>query len=133
MTDSLMLVIPLKVTKRYDMNPPLASWIDNSSGLKLKSHECHQDLLRLSSVRNCISSSICAHYAHANAITENALRDSMEYHAILMECESLGFPIQDDLGKSDLKISWDCAFQRGGQVSDSIIIIFYETSIFFHF
>ena len=126
MTDSLMLVIPLKVTKRYDMNPPLASWIDNSKELKVKSHECHQDLLRLSSVRNCISSSICAHYAHQNAITENVMRDSMEYHAILMECENLGFPTQDDLGKTDLKISWDCAFQRNGQVRYCLFFLFID-------
>lgn len=115
MTHDLMLVIPLKVTKRYDMSPPLSAWIDDNKNLKATSHHCKEDLLRLSSIRNCISSSICQYYAHKKAISDNAMKDSIEYHAILLECENLGFPVKENLGVSKMKISWDCAFQRGGQ------------------
>jgi len=114
MTDNLMIVIPLKVTRRHDMFPPLNQYIQQNS--TSHSSTVRQDLKRLSSIRNCIASNICKHYAHKSAIDDNVLRDCQEYHAMLMECERIGLPIKEDLGMSDLEISWECAFQRNGQL-----------------
>lgn len=111
-----MLIIPLKVTKRYDMHGPLASWMDSQQGkLAASSQECRQDLTRLASIRNCISSSICTYYNHKGAIDDYALRDCMEYQAVLKKCEDVGFPVRD--GEAlELELGWDCAFERDGQL-----------------
>ena len=119
LVDNFMLVIPLKTTSPYEINKPLSKWIDKNRDKLTRiitPDQCRKDLLRFSSLRNCVSSSICAHYAHSNAIREQAMEDCMEYHAILIEGENLGFPVEDEFGQIDLHISWNCAFHRNGQV-----------------
>lgn len=116
MVDNEMLVIPLKVTTRTDLYQPLHSWIDNLRSISPSDKtpdpkDCIKSLKRISSIRNCISSSICAHYAHKSAISENALSDCIEYHSVLEECEKLGFPVRDGEAHQ-LMLSWNCAFEQ---------------------
>lgn len=118
LVDNLMLVVPLKTTSRYEINKPLTKWVDSNPdklNRAITRSQCRKDLLRFSSLRNCLSSSVCTHYAHSNAIREQAMEDCMEYHAILIEGENLGFPVEDEFGQTDLNVSWNCAFQRNGQ------------------
>mmetsp|Transcript_15438 Transcript_15438/g.36871 ORF Transcript_15438/g.36871 Transcript_15438/m.36871 type:complete len:151 (+) Transcript_15438:59-511(+) len=105
----MIIIIPLKTAKQYDIRAPLATWVDSSNPYITSS----DDLVRLSSLRNCLTAgSICTAYAHSAAIGARGMEDCMEYHACLLEAEKRGFPTVDDamVGAKELKISWNCAF-----------------------
>jgi len=110
----MLLILPLKTSKRYDISTPLATWVDSSNPY-ITSDQVKDDLVRLSSLRNCLTAgSITTSYCHSAAIAGRALEDCMEYYACLLEAENRGFPTADDamVGAKDLKISWTCAFSE---------------------
>ena len=71
--------------------PPSFDMVLHNQQPKLTSAQCHSELQRLQSVRNCIVDSILKSNSHPMAIKENALRDCYEYHAILLQFEQNGF------------------------------------------
>lgn len=113
-----MLVIPLKCSPRYDLREPLARWLDGNSSTDnvanplalislrpdFKSHECRQELIRLASLRNCLSDSIMKPTSHKVSLEEMALQDCHEYHAALFEFIRRGFPTNND--ESSLSLTW---------------------------
>uniref|UniRef100_A0A7S0B0Q7 BRO1 domain-containing protein n=1 Tax=Minutocellus polymorphus TaxID=265543 RepID=A0A7S0B0Q7_9STRA len=108
----MLIIIPLKTSKQYDIRAPLATWVDSSNPY-ITSEHVRDDLVRLSSLRNCLTAgSICTAYAHSAAIGARGMEYCMEYHACLLEAEKRGFPTVDDamVGAKELKISWNCAF-----------------------
>ena len=110
----MLIIIPLKTSKQYDIRAPLATWVDSSNPyITSVRDDLRDDLVRLSSLRNCLTAgSICTAYAHSAAIGARGMEDCMEYHACLLEAEKRGFPTVDDAmaGAKELKISWNCAF-----------------------
>mmetsp|Transcript_16438 Transcript_16438/g.33674 ORF Transcript_16438/g.33674 Transcript_16438/m.33674 type:complete len:403 (-) Transcript_16438:206-1414(-) len=116
----MLLSVPLKTTRRYDIGPPLASWVD-ATHPHYTSDQCRDDLLRLSSLRNCLADSICTNRGHAAALSGRALEDLWEYHACLLEAEDRGFPTTDDelVGSKDLRVSWESALGEERAVSRS--------------
>jgi hypothetical protein len=121
-----MLVIPLKCAPRYDLREPLALWLDRdptpANPLELvhprpdfKSCNCRDDIVRLASIRNCLSASITKPLSHKVALEEFALQDCHEYHAALLEFIKRGFPTCDELAPC-LKLEWKAAF---GQESET--------------
>ena len=108
----MLIIIPLKTSKQYDIQAPLAKWVDSSNPY-ITSEQVRDDLVRLSSLRNCLTAgSICTSYAHSAAIAARGMEDCMEYHACLLEAERRGFPTLDDamIGAKELKLTWNCAF-----------------------
>ena len=111
-----MLVIPLKCTPRYDLREPLAKWLDGDPAFpanpltltvlrpEFKSCACRQELIRLASLRNCLSDSIAKPNSHKVALEDMALQDCHEYHAALLEFIKRGFPISDE--GSSLQLTW---------------------------
>ena len=116
----MLLCIPLKTTRRYDIGLPLANWVD-STHPHYKSSDCRDDLLRLSSLRNCLSGSISTPHGHPAALSDRAAEDLAEYHACLLAAERRGFPTLDDdlVGATQLKSSWNCAFGEEKPVTRS--------------
>jgi hypothetical protein len=121
-----MLVIPLKCAPRYDLREPIAQWLDRDTALAdplelvhlrpdFKSCDCRDDIVRLASIRNCLSASIVKPLSHKVALEEFALQDCHEYHAALLEFIKRGFPTRDELAPS-LKLEWKAAF---GQESET--------------
>lgn len=184
-----MLVVPLKVTKKYNIGSPLALWIDStqcssassvtavagprptqSNGdirtgtkntnepgeekINSKSHrsssssslssstsekrktttglaataatatavpdftswEVREDLSRLTSLRNALTSAIQSSNGHAVAIDNEALQIGMEYYAALVQCENYNFPIRDGIA-TELQLSWDCALEFDAEMT----------------
>jgi len=108
----MLIIIPLKATKQYEIRAPLAKWVDSSNPY-ITSEQVRDDLVRLSSLRNCLTArSICTSYSHSAAIAARGMEDCMEYHACLLEAEERGFPTVDDamVGAKELKLSWNSAF-----------------------
>jgi len=111
-----MLVIPLKCSPRYDLRDPLAQWLDGTAATPanpltpvhlrpdFKSRDCRQELVRLASLRNCLSESIAKPNSHKVALEDMALQDCHEYHAALLEFEKRGFPTNDE--SSSLTLTW---------------------------
>ena len=114
----MLIIIPLKTSKQYDIQAPLAKWVDSSNPY-ITSEQVRDDLVRLSSLRNCLTAgSICTSYAHSAAIAARGMEDCMEYHACLLEAERRGFPTLDDamIGAKELKLTWNCAFGEEGPI-----------------
>ncbi|KAL7555451.1 hypothetical protein ACA910_020180 [Epithemia clementina (nom. ined.)] len=121
----MVLVIPLKAAVRFDMAKALGEWLDNdeqqvsfqpSNPLQLvtpkpdfKSVACRDDLIRFSSLRNCLSDALLKAESHAAALKEGALDDAHEYHAALLEFERRGFPTMDD-ENNGLHLTWKAAW-----------------------
>jgi BRO1-like domain len=116
-----MLIIPLKCPPRYDLREPLARWLDGgppgtvTNPLEFvhlrpdfKSCDCHDEIIRLASIRNCLSDSIAKPLSHKVALEDFALQDCHEYHAALLEFIKRGFPTRDEVTPS-LKLSWKAA------------------------
>lgn len=104
-TEDRLLVIPLKVTKRYDLQAPLAAWLDPQ-----RLQNCRHDLTRLASIRHCLSSSIGTHAHHKGALDDHALRDCLEYQAALEGAERCGLGVDIPA----LELEWECALERDG-------------------
>lgn len=116
---STMLIIPLKCAPRYDLREPLAQWLDGGDSSSpaanplgfvtlrpdFKSTDCRQELVRLASLRNCLSESIAKPNSHKVALEEMALQDCHEYHAALLEFIKRGFPTNDE--GSNLTLTWN--------------------------
>lgn len=80
--------------------------------------DCRQDLVRLASLRNCLSEALLKSLSHAAALKEGALEDSHEYHAALLEFERRGFPTLDD-EHNGLQLKWKAAWAPGEAVHES--------------
>jgi hypothetical protein len=134
----IMLVIPLKAMTRFDVMAPLAEWLDSDQQVgfdhlkpanplqfivpkpDFKSVDCRKDLLRLSSIRNCLADAIPRSNSHKNALEESALRDCHEYHAALLEFEKQGFPTLDD-PSNGLHLTWKGAFAPQTEVHSTLV------------
>lgn len=118
-----MLVIPLKCAPRYDLREPLSRWLDGyppgttvvANPLEFvhlrpdfRSCDCREDIIRLASIRNCLSDSIAKPLSHKVALEDFALQDCHEYHAALLEFIKRGFPTSDQVASS-LKLTWKAA------------------------
>ena len=115
-----MLIIPLKCSPRYDLREPLARWLDGNSSTDVvanplalislrpdfKSHDCRQELIRLASLRNCLSDSIMKPTSHKVAVEEMALQDCHEYHAALYEFIRRGFPTNERERILSIALTW---------------------------
>ncbi|CAB9526189.1 Rhophilin, Rho GTPase binding protein (Partial), partial [Seminavis robusta] len=118
---------PLKSPVYYDLQTSLGNWLDSDQEVSFQSsgngddppmvlpkppftsQQCRTELLRLHSLRKCLSNSILKPHSHKAALEENALEDSMEYHAALLEFEQRGFPTLDD-ENNELELVWKAAF-----------------------
>lgn len=124
-----MLILPLKPAVRADVQNTLGVWLDSddqqasfessaASDAPLQfvlpkpdfnSTACRNDLLRLQSLRNCLSDAFLKSASHKAALEENAQSDAYEYHAALLEFEKRGFPVQDDV-HNGLVLQWKGAW-----------------------
>jgi hypothetical protein len=132
-----MLILPLKPAVRYDLSLALAKWLDDddlqvsfqpANPLQFilpkpdfSSTACRQDLIRLQSLRNCISDCILKPGSHVHALEERALEDLQEYHAVLLEFEKRGFPTIDD-DTIPIHIVWKDAFHQSQQEEHATLI-----------
>mmetsp|Transcript_14904 Transcript_14904/g.32485 ORF Transcript_14904/g.32485 Transcript_14904/m.32485 type:complete len:391 (-) Transcript_14904:396-1568(-) len=134
----MVLVIPLKAAVRFDLTTTLGEWLDNeeqqvsfqpTNPLQMvlpkpdfKSYECRDDLVRLASLRNCLTDVLLKSESHSAALEEgNALEDAMEYHATLLEFEKRGFPTLDD-DSNGLTLKWKGAWAQQQQESHSHLL-----------
>ena len=120
-----MLILPLKPAVRGDVQNTLGTWLDSdeqqvsfefSDPLQFvmpkpdfSAAACRNDLLRLQSLRNCLSDAFLKAQSHKAALEENALPDAYEYHAALLEFEKRGFPTLDD-SHNGLVLAWKGAW-----------------------
>lgn len=120
-----MLILPLKPAVRADVQNTLGTWLDSddqqvsfesSDPLQFvmpkpdfSASACRDDLLRLQSLRNCLSDAFLKAQSHKAALEENALPDAYEYHAALLEFEKRGFPTIDD-SHNGLVLTWKGAW-----------------------
>jgi hypothetical protein len=111
----MLLSIPLKTSKRIDIETPLKKWVD-SSHPQYRADQLSSDLKRLNAIRSDLSESVASSSSHAYALTNSALSDLTEYHACLVECLNHGFPSDsrdaDVNGTMDAKLQfkWKNAF-----------------------
>ena len=101
-----MLILPLKAPVYFDLQHSLGTWLDSDQEVSFqttngdeppmvfpkpyfKSHQCRAELLRIQALRKCLSDSILKPDSHKAALEEQALEDSCEYHAALLEFESM--------------------------------------------
>ena len=120
-----MLILPLKPAVRADVQNTLGTWLDSddqqtsfesSNPLQFVvpkpefgSAACRNDLVRLQSLRNCLSDTFLKAQSHKAALEENALPEAYEYHAALLEFEKRGFPTLDD-AHNGLALTWKGAW-----------------------
>mmetsp|Transcript_6339 Transcript_6339/g.11963 ORF Transcript_6339/g.11963 Transcript_6339/m.11963 type:complete len:413 (+) Transcript_6339:149-1387(+) len=113
----MLLILPLKATKRIDLLGTLSKWVDNSHP-HYKADQISLDIKRLHSIRSDLSSSLASSSSHLYALKNNALLDLIEYHACLVECINRGFPSDsrdaDVNGTMDanLHFAWKNAFEE---------------------
>ena len=113
----MLLVLPIKATKRIDISTPLAKWVETSHP-QYKASQLSSEIQRLESIRADLSKSIATHSSHSYSLKNNALPDLIEYHACLIECINHGFPSDsrdaDVNGTMDanLHFVWKNAFQQ---------------------
>mmetsp|Transcript_18754 Transcript_18754/g.24845 ORF Transcript_18754/g.24845 Transcript_18754/m.24845 type:complete len:473 (-) Transcript_18754:278-1696(-) len=123
----MLLVIPLKTTQEYDLSSPLTTYLQNvypnlyspSSSSYVK-ETLHQDILRISTLRNSISSSFGMnngstssssnnYHVHALALSNHVLNDCMNYHACLLECHHRSIVFSSS-SFSSATLKWKSAF-----------------------
>jgi hypothetical protein len=131
-----MLVLPLKAAVRFDLHAALATWLDDSEQQvsfqptnplefvvpkpDFDSAACHTDLVRLQSLRHCLSDALLKPASHQSALEENALADCHEYHAALLEFEKRGFPTLDD-EHNGLALTWKGAFEHHAETHATLL------------
>jgi hypothetical protein len=137
-----MLVIPLKITQRYDIDAALAEWLDslqrNTGGGHRRSSsegddgkdssippdfmsaECRDDLSRLSALRDVISDALNSGTLDQSAKALRVLETFREYHAALTEFEKRGFPTVED-ESSPLKLEWKSAFSGTTEIHHHLV------------
>jgi hypothetical protein len=139
-----MLVLPLKPALRFDLQTALGLWLDNADQQvtfepanplqfvvpkpEFSAAACRLDLVRLQSLRNCVSDALLKPGSHKSALEENALADCHEYHAALLEFEKQGFPTLDD-DHNGIALNWKGAFspqqeKHGTLIWDRAVIMF---------
>jgi hypothetical protein len=132
--------MPLKVPPRNDLVQPLADWLDDenqhvgfcSGGSSshnnddygdaappvawivpkpaFSSVECRKELMRLASLRNCLSESLLT---FREAMEDQALKDCQDYHATLLAFEKQGFPsVESEHTKGVINLTWRDAFHQ---------------------
>lgn len=123
----MLIVLPLKTSRRYDISRPLTIWIEKFHPY-LQPSMIRDDLMRLASIRNCLTEAIGTPYhGHEAAIQDRAIPDLYEYHACLLACESRNFPTSekeaDQTGATSvhLQLSWKSAFVHIDEEADPII------------
>ena len=123
----MLIVLPLKTSKRYDISRPLTLWIQNFHPY-LEPYMIRDDLIRLASIRNCLTDALGTPYhGHEAALSDRAMPDLQEYHACLLACEARNFPkSEEDANKTgatnvNLQLSWKSAFTHVDEELDPII------------
>jgi ALIX V-shaped domain binding to HIV/BRO1-like domain/UBA/TS-N domain len=125
---SLAAIPPLKVTRPYDLQTPIAAWLDDDDAVygtvsavtegahhppkpHFRSMEVSQDLQKLQRLRTAIVHVLttdgpggCSNYREA----AEQLDTFYEYHASLMQCEQHGICV--DEVSSPLELPWSSAF-----------------------
>lgn len=120
---SLAAVPPLKVTRPYDLQTPIATWLDEDDAVygtvatvtgggphhppkpHFRSMEVSQDLAKLQRLRSSIVEVLTSrNYDEAAA----QLDTFYEYHASLLQCEEHGICV--DEVSSPLELAWASAF-----------------------
>lgn len=132
-----MLILPLKPAVRADVQNSLGQWLDSddqqvsfdpSNPLQFVmpkpafgSQDCQADLLRLQSLRNCLSDTLLKPGSHKAALEEGAMADCLEYHAALLEFEKRGFPtVNDPHCHNGLTLAWKGAFDNAAAATSSL-------------
>merc|ERR1712038_548574 len=123
----MLIVLPLKTSKRYDISKPLTLWIQNFHPY-LEPYMIRDDLIRLASIRNCLTEALGTPYhGHEAALSDHAMPDLHEYHACLLACEARNFPkSEQDANKTgasnvNLQLSWKSAFVHVDEELDPIV------------
>ncbi len=112
----MLLVIPLKATKRMDLKTPLTKWVETSHP-HYRGNQLTAEIKRLDSIRADLSKALASSSSHSFSLQNNALQDLIQYHACLVECINHGFPSDardaDVNGTIDanLLFSWNNAFE----------------------
>jgi hypothetical protein len=119
-----MLILPLKPAVRFDLQTALSKWLDSDQEVSfqpsnplqfvlpkpdLSAAACREDLLRLQSLRNCVTDVLLKRDSHRAALEDDGLADCHEYHATLLEFEKRGFPTLDD-EHNGLRLFWKGAW-----------------------
>lgn len=131
-----MLILPLKAAVRYDLSTALAQWLDDASQQvsfqpmnplqfilpkpDFGSAAVREELMRLQSLRNCLTDCLLKAGSHKAALDDNALPDGHEYHAVLLEFEKRGFPVTDD-ETTPLQLTWKGAFSPQKETHATLI------------
>ena len=120
-----MLVLPLRPAVRFDIHSALMQWLDSDEQVSFQpanplqfvlpkpdfsSDACREELIRLQSLRNCLSDVLLKPDSHKHALEEGGLEDCHEYHAALLEFEKRGFPTIDDHRNGVLALPWKGAW-----------------------
>lgn len=115
----MLIVLPLKSTKKIDIETPLRLWTE-SSHTQYSADDISSDLKRLNSLRSEVSACISSPDSHAFAFKRNCMSDLIEYHACLMECLNHGFPGEareadvNGLLDAGVYFYWNDAFAKYG-------------------
>lgn len=126
---SLAAVPPLKVTRQYDLQTPIAAWLDEDDAVygtvatvtgggphhppkpHFRSMEVSQDLAKLQRLRSSIVDVLTSRKYDEAA---GQLDTFYEYHASLLQCEQHGICV--DEVSSPLELAWASAFATGRRV-----------------
>ena len=114
---------PLKVTPQYDIQTPLASWLDQDDNVyaaaatanrpHFRSMEVLQDLERLNNLRSLIVEALNSTTQYENAAA--ILGTFYEYQACLAQCEQHGICTEEV--SSPLELAWSSAFDSSSVAS----------------
>lgn len=104
----MLLIIPLKATKRIELVEPLTKWVETSHP-HYKGSQLSLEIKRLNSIRADLSKALASSSSHSFSIDNNSLQDLMEYHACLIECINHGFP--SDARDADVNGTMDANLQ----------------------
>jgi programmed cell death 6-interacting protein len=109
-------VLPLRLTDpRQDMAGMLAAWIDTASHLGLSSHDCREDLERISQLRQHLAQMASSKDSSYDVMVSNQ-NDLHVYYNYLLECEEKGL-----VGGSDcLVLQWESAMTGHMQATHSL-------------
>jgi hypothetical protein len=119
----MLLILPLKSTKKIDIETSLRIWTDTSHA-QYSAEDISSDLKRLNALRSDISECISSPTSHSYACANNALPDLIQYHACLVECLNHGFPGEardadvNGLLDAGVHFDWSNAFQAYGDDTD---------------
>jgi ALIX V-shaped domain binding to HIV/BRO1-like domain/UBA/TS-N domain len=132
---SLAAIPPLKVTRPYDLQTPIAAWLDDDDSVygtdsavtgvahhppkpHFRSKEVSQDLQKLQTLRTSIVHLLATDEPGGSSNYQEAaeqLDTFYEYHASLMQCEQHGICVEEV--SSPLQLPWTSAFAVPGNVA----------------